>query len=52
MTSFIESESTPLGSVSYTYDAIGRRTSMTIAGQPTVNYTYDADNHLTDKPSS
>ncbi len=40
-------EITPLGSISYTYDAIGRRTSMTVAGQPTVNYNYDADSSLT-----
>ena len=40
------SETTPLGSVSYTHDSIGRRTSMTVAGQPTVNYSYDSDNRL------
>jgi YD repeat-containing protein len=40
------SETTPQGTVSYTYDAAGRRTSMTVTGQPTVNYTYDA-NRLT-----
>jgi len=37
----------PLGSISYTYDALSRRTSMTVAGQPTVNYSYDANNRLT-----
>jgi YD repeat-containing protein len=36
-------ETTPQGSISYTYDAAGRRTSMTVAGQPTVTYTYDAN---------
>ncbi len=41
-------ETTPLGSISYTYDAIGRRASMTVAGQPTVNYSYDDNNRLTD----
>ncbi|HAM50579.1 MAG TPA: hypothetical protein DCP92_07725 [Nitrospiraceae bacterium] len=41
------SETTPLGSISYTYDAIGRRTSMTVLGQPVVNYSYDADSRLT-----
>ena len=40
-------EITPLGSISYEYDAIGRRTSMTVAGQPAVNYTYDANGRLT-----
>jgi RHS repeat-associated protein len=41
-------ETTPLGSISYTYDSIGRRTSMTVDGQPTVNYAYDANSRLTD----
>jgi RHS repeat-associated protein len=41
------SETTPLGAVSYTYDAGGRRTSMTVLGQPTVSYTWDAANRLT-----
>jgi RHS repeat-associated protein len=40
-------EQTPLGSISYTYDALGRRTSMTVAGQPTVSYQYDAVGQLT-----
>ncbi|MBI4684009.1 MAG: PKD domain-containing protein [Nitrospirae bacterium] len=40
-------EITPLGSISYAYDAIGRRTSMTVAGQPAVNYSYDANSRLT-----
>ncbi len=40
------SEMTPQGSVSYTYDAAGRRTSMTVLGQPTVDYTYDDANRL------
>ncbi|HJU40584.1 MAG TPA: RHS repeat-associated core domain-containing protein, partial [Tahibacter sp.] len=35
------SESSGLGSVEYTYDAAGRRTSMTAGGQATVNYTYN-----------
>ena len=42
----VASETTPLGSISYTYDAIGRRTSMTVTGQPTVNYTYDTGGRL------
>jgi len=41
-------EITPHGSISYTYDTLGRRVSMTVAGQPTVNYNYDADSHLAD----
>lgn len=40
-------ETTPLGSISYTYDAWGRRTSMTIVGQLAVNYTYDDNGRLT-----
>ncbi len=40
-------EITPLGSISYTYDALGRRTSMTVAGQPEVNYQYDPAGRLT-----
>ncbi len=39
-------EITPLGSISYEYDALGRRTSMTVAGQPAVNYQYDAAGRL------
>ncbi len=39
-------EITPLGSISYTYDALGRRESMTVAGQPTVAYLYDANSRL------
>lgn len=39
-------ETTPQGSVSYAYDAIGRRTGMTVMGQPTVNYSYDAGGRL------
>ena len=41
------SEVTPQGSVTYAYDAAGRRTSMTVSGQSTVNYSYDNANHLT-----
>lgn len=40
-------ESTPQGTVSYTYDAIGRRTSMTVQGQPVISYTWDVANRLT-----
>jgi RHS repeat-associated protein len=41
-------ETTPLGSISYSYDAIGRRTSMTVVGQPSVNYQYDTNSLLTE----
>lgn len=34
------SETTQEGTVSYTYDDSGRRETMTVAGQPTVSYTY------------
>lgn len=34
--------------MSYTYDAAGSRTSMTIGGQSTVNYSYDNANRLTE----
>ncbi len=44
----ITSETTPFGSVSYVYDRAGRRASMTVAGQPTVNYGYDGDSRLTE----
>jgi RHS repeat-associated protein len=33
--------------VSYTYDRIGRRTTMVVAGQSAVNYTYDNADRLT-----
>jgi YD repeat-containing protein len=35
-------ETTTLGTVAYTYDPLGRRTQMTVSGQPPVTYTYDA----------
>jgi RHS repeat-associated protein len=40
-------EVTPFGTIDYTYDAIGRRTSMTVSGQPTLTYGYDANSRLT-----
>lgn len=43
----LTNETTPQGSVSYTYDAAGRRTSMTVAGHPTVNCAYDNADRLT-----
>jgi len=42
------SEVTPQGSVSYSYDAAGRRTSMAVSGQSAaVSYSYDNANRLT-----
>ena len=43
----LTSETTPQGSISYTYDAAGRRSTMTVQGQPTVSYTWDVANRLT-----
>lgn len=40
-------ESGPQGSVSYQYDAAGRRQTMTATGQAVVNYTFDNANRLT-----
>lgn len=40
-------ETTPEGSITYLYDRAGRRTSMTVTGQPSVNYQYDAAGRLT-----
>lgn len=40
-------EVTAQGTLTYTYDNASRRTTMTVAGQPTVNYTYDNANRLT-----
>jgi RHS repeat-associated protein len=40
-------ETTPQGTVSYGYDAAGRRTSMTASGQAAVSYSYDAADRLT-----
>jgi len=42
----LTSETTPQGSVSYTYDAGGRRSTMIVRGQPTVSYTWDVANRL------
>jgi RHS repeat-associated protein len=40
-------EQTPQGQVSYTYLTNGLRESMTVFGQPAVNYSYDAGYRLT-----
>jgi RHS repeat-associated protein len=39
-------ETTPQGSVSYTYNPDGSRSSMTVLGQPTVQYAYDVGGRL------
>ena len=36
----IAQEVTPLGTIDYTYDTVGRRQTMQVAGQPVVNYDY------------
>jgi YD repeat-containing protein len=41
------SETTPQGTVSYTYDAAGRRLTMQAASQAQVSYGYDDADHLT-----
>jgi len=40
-------QATPKGFVNYTYYANGLRQTMTVAGQPTLTYTYDNGNRLT-----
>ena len=40
-------ETTLQGTVSYTYDAVDRRATMTVAGQPDVLYTYNDADRLT-----
>lgn len=40
-------ETTPQGTVNYTYDIVRRRQTMTVAGQPTVSYGWDNANRLT-----
>ncbi|MEU8234393.1 RHS repeat-associated core domain-containing protein [Actinoplanes sp. NPDC048967] len=42
----VNGESTAQGSVSYTYDGAGRRTGMTISGQPEVTYGWDDSDAL------
>ncbi|KAF0145014.1 MAG: RhsA [Nitrospirae bacterium] len=39
-------EITSLGSIGYSYDALGRRTSMTVAGQEPIIYQYDSNSRL------
>ncbi len=43
----VSQEVTPLSIINYTYDADGRRSSMTVDGEPIVNYTYDDAGRLT-----
>src|SRR3989442_2507053 len=40
-------QSTTLGSVSYAYDAIGRRTQLSVPGLSPTTYGYDANSRLT-----
>ena len=39
-------ETSTIGAVSHQYDALGRRTQMTISGETPVSYTYDASSRL------
>jgi YD repeat-containing protein len=39
-------ETTPQGTITYTYDLDGRRTSMSVPGQAEITYGYDADSRL------
>ena len=43
----LTSEVTAQGTVSYTYDAAGRRLSMQVSGRPAVLYSYDAGGRIT-----
>ncbi|MDI6800834.1 MAG: RHS repeat-associated core domain-containing protein [Thermodesulfovibrionales bacterium] len=43
----IAKETTPLGTIDYTYDKLGRRLSMTVGGQNAVKYVYDASGRMT-----
>jgi RHS repeat-associated protein len=40
-------ETNPRGTVNYAYDVLGRRTSLKINNQRTMNYSYDNNNRLT-----
>jgi RHS repeat-associated protein len=43
----LSSETTPQGSVGYTYDTASRRATMQVVGQTQVGYTFDNANRLT-----
>ncbi|MBI5674455.1 MAG: RHS repeat protein [Nitrospirae bacterium] len=43
----ISQEVTPLGTIDYTYDKLGRRETMTVAGEPVVTYTKDDAGRMT-----
>jgi RHS repeat-associated protein len=43
----LTSEVTPQGSITYSYDAAGRRKGMTVVGQPAIAYSYDNADRLT-----
>jgi YD repeat-containing protein len=40
-------ETTPLGTVTYTYDGTGRRATLAVPGQATISYGYDTADRLT-----
>jgi len=44
----IKREITPLGTIEYEYDALGRRTSMNVNGQTLIEYKYNDNSLLTD----
>jgi RHS repeat-associated protein len=41
-------ETNPRGTVNYTYDVLGRRTSLKVNNQRTLNYSYDDNDRLTE----
>jgi RHS repeat-associated protein len=43
----LSQETTSLGVVQYTYNALGRRTLMSVTGQPLTTYSYDGNARLT-----
>jgi RHS repeat-associated protein len=43
----LSSEITPQGVISYSYDILGRRNTMSVNGSLPVNYSYDANSRLT-----
>ena len=43
----LTTQSTTVGTISYQYDPLGRRTTMTVPGQSATSYAYDAASRLT-----
>lgn len=43
----LSQEQTPQGTITYSYDADGRRSGMTVSGEPAVTYGYDNAGRLT-----